>query len=214
MTRSLFVVFLMLSLPTAVNAQTYYHNVVAYTSGTSFTEFEAYSVVDTTGHYVPPPPNCDGQAGQCVNGPLMCGQATVSVTSPTNHTTTSTNTICGGVARTEVDVAPMNGTYQYHSGFVITNFTQCFAAFTGVFRIADTDYIYNGNSGGDCIYDLYCPNGNTAATCNKFPVETYIPGSGGLAECKNYLHTHDLVIDGVCTYVGTADMATFAIDCN
>jgi hypothetical protein len=204
----------MLSVPTAVHAQTYYHNVVAYTSGTSFTEFEAYSVVDTTGHYVPPPPGCNGQAGQCVMGPLMCGKATMSVTSPTNHTTTNTNTICGGVARAEVDVTPENGTYHYQSGFVITNFTQCFAAFSGLFRIADTNFIFNGTSGSNCVYNMFCPNGNTAATCNKIVTELYIPGSGGISECKNYLHTHDLVIDGVCTYVGTADLGNAAINCN
>ena len=80
-------------------------------------------------------------------------------------------------------------------------------------RIRDSNYIHNGNTTGACIYDLYCPNGNTAATCKESPLY-YEYGSGGTAECYNYMQTHDLVINGVCTEVGTVTMSTTAHNCN
>ena len=74
-------------------------------------------------------------------------------------------------------------------------------------RIADTNFVQNGL--GSCKYTLSCPNGNNKATCaNKTEYDLNSP-------CTYlYVHSHDLVVDGVCTYVGTAEESTVPILCN
>jgi RHS repeat-associated protein len=79
-------------------------------------------------------------------------------------------------------------------------------------RIGTTNYIFNGMEGNACRYDLFCPNGNTAATCKMSPVY-YVPEPGG-AQCMNYAQSNNLVVNGVCTEVGTASMSNTPINCN
>lgn len=77
-------------------------------------------------------------------------------------------------------------------------------------RIADTDYILNGKGIASCDYLEFCPNGNTHASCGTGTDEFL----GNPNDCKQYLHTHDLVVNDVCLFVGVAEFANFAIDCN
>jgi hypothetical protein len=82
-----------------------------------------------------------------------------------------------------------------------------------LFRLATTNFIHNGNTTNSCRYDLFCPNGNTYATCKLSPVY-FVPDGDNLALCQNYLQTLDLVIGGVCTEVGTAVSSSVATNCN
>lgn len=80
------------------------------------------------------------------------------------------------------------------------------------FRIADSNYYFNGMEGNACQYNLYCPNGNTQATCNIEPV--FVPGPPENI-CRNYLHNHNIVVNGKCwPFIGKAELANFPINCN
>ena len=70
-------------------------------------------------------------------------------------------------------------------------------------RIATSNYVFNGMEGKDCRYDLFCPNGNTAASCKLTPVY-YVPGPGGASECMNYMQSYNLVVNDVCIEAGPA----------
>lgn len=82
-----------------------------------------------------------------------------------------------------------------------------------VVRIAASNYIHNGDTSNSCIYDLSCPNGNAEATCGDSPIY-YEYGSKGPTSCLNYLHSYDLVIDGVCAGVGVGQVSNYGINCN
>jgi RHS repeat-associated protein len=77
-------------------------------------------------------------------------------------------------------------------------------------RIARTNLIFNGVEGPYCLYDLYCPNGNTAASCpvSKFRVR------GNYQSCLNYVWVFSLVVDGRCFRVGLFLRSTVPISCN
>lgn len=80
--------------------------------------------------------------------------------------------------------------------------------------IAVTNYIFNGLEGGYCRYDLWCPNGNASATC---PSSNPVYANPIQNICRNYLHDYRLktTIAGVvlCTAVGKAELANFALPC-
>ncbi len=85
-------------------------------------------------------------------------------------------------------------------------------SYSSLLRIGTSNYIYNGNSGSECTYDLFCPNGNVAASCKISPLY-YLPADG-VSSCLNYLQTYNLVVGGVCTEIGTATMSNAAINCD
>jgi hypothetical protein len=85
-------------------------------------------------------------------------------------------------------------------------------SYSSLLRIGTSNYIYNGNSGSECTYDLFCPNGNMAASCKISPLY-YLPADG-VSSCLNYLQTYNLVVGGVCTEIGTATMSNAAINCD
>lgn len=104
------------------------------------------------------------------------------------------------------------------SGEVICSLSGVFFSGAGswwdkLFRIGITNYIHNGNTSNSCTYDLFCPNGNSAATCKLSPVY-FVPDDDNLALCQNYLVTEDLVVGGVCTEIGTAVSTSVALDCD
>ena len=78
-------------------------------------------------------------------------------------------------------------------------------------RIADSNYIFNGMKGSSCQYNLFCPNGNTTATCNIEPIFAAGPPTN---TCQNYLHNHNLVVNKKCFFVGKAEMSNLAMNCN
>jgi hypothetical protein len=66
---------------------------------------------------------------------------------------------------------------------VLCSVAGCFSCITNpivTLRIADTDYIFNGTSLDTCEYLLYCPNGNTAATCGGGHDRTLYTGLRGI----------------------------------
>lgn len=81
--------------------------------------------------------------------------------------------------------------------------------------IAVTNYIHNGNEGSECIYDLYCPNGNTEATC---PAGNPVYVDSTQNQCLNYLHDYRLKVTifgtVTCFPVGKAELANYAVNCS
>jgi hypothetical protein len=83
---------------------------------------------------------------------------------------------------------------------------------------ADANYIYNGNEGSECLCMLYCPNGNTAATCG-IQVPNILVEGPPVNVCRNYLHDHRLVWTNsngtkTCFPIGKAELASTPINCN
>lgn len=83
----------------------------------------------------------------------------------------------------------------------------------GMIKIATTNYIFNDMIGPECLYIVYCQNGNTHSSCALQVPNVAVDGPP-VNVCKNYLHDHRIVIDGVCFPVGKAELANFPVDCN
>jgi len=81
--------------------------------------------------------------------------------------------------------------------------------------IAVTDYIFTDIVGRECEYYLYCPNGNTSATC---PGDNPVLVNSTQNVCKNYLYDERLRIKAFgyqfCTPVGRAFLTTVAHNCS
>jgi hypothetical protein len=83
--------------------------------------------------------------------------------------------------------------------------------------IAITNYILTDFEAGQCVYYLYCPNGNASATC---PGNNPVYVNAAQSPCKNYLFDARLrvVILGTgvttCVPVGFAKLSDIAIPCS
>lgn len=80
-------------------------------------------------------------------------------------------------------------------------------------HLAQTNYIFNGMEGSECVYDVYCPNGNAYKPC-VLQVPRVVVDGPPVNVCQNYLHDHRLVVDGVCLPVGKAELASTPVDCH
>ena len=111
---------------------------------------------------------------------------------------------------------PSTETWQVSCTYVGTNFYYVQENPGPLLRIVDTNFILEGWDAKTCQYMFWCPNGSAAASCKAIQVLDYTPDSpAGSGACipYNYLHTHDLVVGGVCTYIGEADLANTPIPC-
>lgn len=83
--------------------------------------------------------------------------------------------------------------------------------------IAVTNYILTDFEAGQCVYYLYCPNGNASATC---PGSNPVYVNAAQNPCRNYLFDARLrvVILGTgvttCFPVGIAKLSNFAVPCS
>lgn len=85
---------------------------------------------------------------------------------------------------------------------------------TGIVGARISDYIHNGDTSNACVYDLFCPNGNTHASCPISPVDYFPQAPDTLASCTNYLWMDWLWFNGKCFEIGTGLLAGNATNCN
>jgi hypothetical protein len=80
---------------------------------------------------------------------------------------------------------------------------------------AVTNYIFTDMEGTECVYYLYCPNGNTAASC---PAANPVYVDSTENKCQNYLYDYRLkfVIKGENYWfpIGKAHMSNKPKDCS
>ncbi len=73
----------------------------------------------------------------------------------------------------------------------------------GFIHIGVTNFILESWDTNNCYYQMFCPNGNTAASC---PAATFVDtdGMNAIPACNtlNYAWVEHLVVDGVCLPVG------------
>lgn len=81
--------------------------------------------------------------------------------------------------------------------------------------IAVTNYIFTDMEGLECAYYLYCPNGNTSATC---PAPNPVLVDSTQNVCKSYLFDERIRVKAFghqwCTPVGRAFITTVAHNCS
>ena len=81
--------------------------------------------------------------------------------------------------------------------------------------IASTNYILNGLQGSECVYYLYCPNGNTAVTC---PSGNPLYADATQNTCLNYLWDQRIRLNyngtNHCFPIGSGAMSNVAHNCS
>jgi hypothetical protein len=113
-------------------------------------------------------------------------------------------------------VATPGVSYSFQSvGMVICNLAGAIFETSGTSLIgyAWGNYIFNGMDGSQCYYMLYCPNGNTTATCGKQVPGVYVPGPPANT-CLNYSNDLRLTVNGQCFPMGKAALSSKAINCS
>ena len=88
-------------------------------------------------------------------------------------------------------------------------------AFPHKVKISKLNFILENWDASNCYYMLWCPNGNTSATC-PYTTFTAYGGNNPTTRCTrhNYAWEFFLVTDGNCWSVGISFLATGPINCS
>lgn len=82
-------------------------------------------------------------------------------------------------------------------------------------RWAITNYIWTDTEGTECLYYLWCPNGNSAATC---PADNPVYVDSTQNQCESYLQDYRLRVtilgSSTCFPVGKAELNNKAKNCS
>jgi hypothetical protein len=163
-----------------------------------------------------------------VAGNASCTQMTCSACNGGTHTPQAYNSLGGVGGWGSGSSVVWNGYLNYsndqqllaepgvdyhwvHQGRVICSFLGAYWASVNIddiVRFTIWNGIYNGPNGDLCTYYLYCPNGNTNASCPD-PNPRYLRASA----CYDYLIEYGSKLNGECIEAGLARTSGTPSDC-